>query len=686
MKKMKRIMSLFLSMLLVICMAFPTFAAESTQLELEVSNAEPAVGEEFEVSVNLTANTGISGFSMKLLFNENVLEFLGYKYMEDDEETLDSIFSSGGLISVDEDTCSIAIARNSNSKKTGTVFTAKFKAKATGNPEFQISDLVMKNASNVMVEQEVITEALNEMTIVPALAETGYTVSITPAKSELIIGETAVVSVNVDSGDDTLNAFNTLYTELDYDKDVLELTTESVAGYDLSNQNGKVTLARYGEDQAFGKAFDLSFKVINTPENGTAIVTLLKANVDKAAMAAVQDTPEANYGNQTAEITVGGFKVDLSSDFAGENAIEAGNDYTFTAKDANYDYTFAATMNGAEVSVIDNGDGTYTIASVSGNLVITYATKTAKTFSVSVVGALEGQVTYTDSATYKTDYVFTVSKPTGFNRTVTVEIDGTAYTGFSVDDGTYTIPGKDIRGNIKITVTNTAVTTEYFVEFEGNAAGEASAENMTVAHGDDFTFNLAAVDGYSYEVTAKMGEDDNVTVTDNADGTYTVANVTGDLVITINKTAIETSTVVVSEYVKLDGKAVYLVTAASENVEEGGALSYDGNVMSWSKEYNAYAYLVISDTVLTAEEAAAKIGFVKEAIVEEISHAGDINGTNVVDINDAQVVYNIYNANYADFNALSMKMFHNADINADKVINVNDAAAIVNMVLNVTTE
>ena len=68
------------------------------------------------------------------------------------------------------------------------------------------------------------------------------------------------------------------------------------------------------------------------------------------------------------------------------------------------------------------------------------------------MGAFEGQVTYTDSATYKTDYVFTVSKPTGFNRTVTVEIDGTAYTGFSVDEGTYTIPGKDITGNIKITV------------------------------------------------------------------------------------------------------------------------------------------------------------------------------------------------------------------------------------------
>lgn len=686
MKKMKKIMSLFLSMLLVICMAFPTFAAESTQLELEVSNAEPAVGEEFEVSVNLTANAGISGFSMKLLFDTDVLEFLGYKYMEDDEETLDSIFASGGLITVDEDTCSIAIARNSNTTKTGTVFTAKFRAKTTGNAEFQISDLVMKNASNVMVEKEVVTEALNGMIIVPAIAETGYTVSITPAKSKLIIGETALVSVKVESGDDSLNAFNTLYTELDYDKDVLQLITESVDGYDLSNENGKVSLAGYGEDKAFGKAFDLSFKVIDTPENGTTMVTLSKANVDEAANAAVQNAPEANYGNQTTEITVGGFKVNLSSDFTGENAVEAGEDYTFTAKDANYDYTFTATMNGEEVVVVDNGDGTYTIASVSGNLVIEYATKTAKTFDVSVVGAQEGQVTYTDSATYMADYVFTVSKPAGFNRTVAVEIGGTSYTGFSVADGTYTIPGKDITGHIKIIVTNTAVTTEYSVEFEGNAAGEASAENMTVVHGNDFTFNLAAVNGYRYEVTAKMGEDNNVTVTDNADGTYTIANVTGDLVITINKTAIAAPTVAVSEYVKLDGKTVYLVTASSENVAEGGALSYDGNVMSWSDEYNAYAYLVISDTVLILEEVSAKIGFVKEATVDVITHAGDVNGTDVVDINDAQVIYNIYNANYAGFTEVTMEMFHNADINADKTINVNDAAAIVNQVLNITTE
>lgn len=540
------------------------------------------------------------------------------------------------------------------------------------------ADAGVYTIENITEDQNITISGITE-----SVAASGYTVSLTPDTSNITFSETAAVNVKVASADKT--SFNALYVKLTYDPAYLKLETTTISDYEITDKNGTVEIAGYGNDKELGNAFTLNFSIVAKPESGTANATLVQANVDEAANAAVQNAPLASYGDKTAEITVRGFKVELSEDFTGESAVEVGETYTFTAKDKHYTYEFAATMDGADVTVVDHGDGTYTIANVTGNLVIEYATKTPKTYDVDVVGALDDQVTYSETATYMTDYVFAVSKPAGYSRTVAVEIAGASYNGFSVADGSYTIPGKDIIGNIKITVTNTVVTNEYTVEFEGNAAGEATAENMTVVHGNDFTFHLSAVNGYTYDIIAKMGNED-ASVTDNDDNTYTIKNVTDNLVITINKTAIAAPTVAVGEYVKLDGKAVYLVTAESENVEEGGALSYDGNVMFWSDEYNAYAYLVISDTVLTQEEIAEKITFVKEATVEVISHGGDVNGTDTVDINDAQLVYNIYNTYYADFTEISMKVFLNADINADKVINVNDAAAIVNNVLDIIKE
>ncbi|NLL22396.1 MAG: hypothetical protein GX260_01260 [Tissierellia bacterium] len=49
----------------------------------------------------------------------------------------------------------------------------------------------------------------------------------------------------------------------------------------------------------------------------------------------------------------------------------------------------------------------------------------------------------------------------------------------------------------------------------------------------------------------------------------------------------------------------------------------------------------------------------------------------LVDINDAQLVYDIYNGKYQDFTVVVMQKFLYADVNADKIVNVTDAAAVV---------
>ena len=54
----------------------------------------------------------------------------------------------------------------------------------------------------------------------------------------------------------------------------------------------------------------------------------------------------------------------------------------------------------------------------------------------------------------------------------------------------------------------------------------------------------------------------------------------------------------------------------------------------------------------------------------------DVNMTGLVDINDAQLAYDMYNGEYEDFSIINMHRFLNADVNADWKINVADAAAI----------
>ncbi len=54
-----------------------------------------------------------------------------------------------------------------------------------------------------------------------------------------------------------------------------------------------------------------------------------------------------------------------------------------------------------------------------------------------------------------------------------------------------------------------------------------------------------------------------------------------------------------------------------------------------------------------------------------------MNESNKIDVNDAQLVYNMYMGKYSDFSTVTMAKFLKADVNGDKEINSADAIAIV---------
>lgn len=500
----------------------------------------------------------------------------------------------------------------------------------------------------------------------------GYSVSAV-GDASINVGGEATVDLNVTHKGG--NAYNAYYFEVSYDKDVLTYKSADVQDVVVDEAAGTLKIAGYGANKDSGTA--AATLTFTGKAVGAGKVTITKANVDAKVNANAQDAPAANIDETTAAatITVGGYRVTLPEGFSGAASAAEGTDYTFTANGADYGcYDVTATMGGETTTVTNNGGGSFTIKNVTGEIVVT---ATPKTYAVTVTGTGAGDVSENAAtATYKTDYTFKLTKADGCNYTVTVTAGGNTVTATATTEGVYTISGADIKGELIITVEKTAVvipTTT--ITITGDTDDVQGGLILTAKNGEDTTFKINRKDGYTY--TVKAGDTE---LTVGADGTVTIpgSQLTGaPLTVTVTKTAVNPYSVEVYEYVKLDGQSIWLVVAKSDSV-----LAYGADTMFTSEKYGGYCWLVISagnaDTVKTEAIAAVKAG---SGTAAAVVYTGDVNGTGNIDVNDAQLVYNIYNTEYASFDALSRAKFLAADVNGDHIVTVLDAAAVVNTVL-----
>ena len=231
------------------------------------------------------------------------------------------------------------------------------------------------------------------------------------------------------------------------------------------------------------------------------------------------------------------YSVTLPEGFTGAATVGHGEDYTFTAQqDPHYDYSFAgSTMGDSEVTVVNNGNGTFKVTGVTGNLIIC-SNRTPKTYTVTVTGNGAADATAAATADYATNYIFTLNKAAGYDYTVAATIGGKDCTPALAADGeTYTILGTSITGNIVIHVTKTQkAPTTTAITFTGSGSSDvAGGKDQTATNGQDFTFAINEEAGYTY--TVKLGGE---TLT-KADGRYTIpgARLTGAaLTVTVEKT------------------------------------------------------------------------------------------------------------------------------------------------------
>lgn len=687
---MKKLISVLLTLAMVLSLVPAVFAADEPTITLSADKTSVAPGETVTLTVSLDKELVADAVGISISFDTNAYTLTGRKNLGSRPARLgftniDPANNQGAVkffylqTAFDKDDPShTSFAAGDWASFT---FTAK-KGADTSNAKFtmKVDNLLTYSddgASQVQVPHNV---AGSELTIpVETPEDKGYTVSLGENKT-VASGQIVEIPVTIGNtaGETTYNAFDMKFS---YDNTVLKLDMEktNTEGYRVYPLSSTVRVQRYGKAAELGQALTLRFIAVG---QGSGEVKVMSACVDTNANAIEFDAPDAIVLNNTTTITVSGYTVDLPDDFkrtdADGSVIEAGGNLTFVPKDPNYDYTVTVTVGGVEATPTIGEDGTYTVPNVNGNVVVT-STKTPKSFNVTLGDNTTGAAT----ATYMKDYTFKLTPEDGYTYNMAVTIGGKDYTGFAAqanDDGTttYTIPGADVTGDIVINSNKTEKQPETFtVKFEGTGAGDAKGES-TVQEKTDYTFTVDKKANFEYTITATMGGKD-VTVTEGENNTYTISNVSGDLVITIEKKSTLTMEVAVSEYVQLDDKTVFLVTVTG-TPEEGKAFAYGEDVMYKTTAYgeNVYSWLVIVNKGETFDKATAAAKITQaSATAEEVTQSYDVNETNLVDINDAQLTYDIYSGKYTDFEKVSVRKFLRADVTSDKVVNSADAVAVI---------
>lgn len=546
----------------------------------------------------------------------------------------------------------------------------------------------------------------------PIPTATGYTVSM-GADQQVAAGQQVRIPVTVASGEKGITGFNAYDMTFTYDPAALTLNTKTGAAANLTveDNNGTVRVRRYGDAVPLGEALALEFTAKAT---ATSTVKLTNAKFDLDANSINFDAPDAAISDADTMVNANNFTVTLPDAFTSDETrlVPNGGSFTFKPVDSHYTYTFTVKMGDSVTEGLTFGaNDTYTIENISGNVEVTCTGKTPKQYDVKykIDEDVEQDVTKgPETVTYLNDYSFAVTPRAGYSYRVIYSVDNGdpfVHTVIAVptanDDGTltYTIPGKEIVGGVEIWIdpnTESGIP----VVFTGNGVEDAASGNASsMGKNMPYYFTLNQRESCDYTVTAyyqplstPTASKRPATVRSLGNGKYVVEAVnyndylyvyahSWNLVVKVEKVSHSAEEVTVSKYLELNDKTMMLVTVKG-TPEGGSAFTYDGNTMYKVEGYGTdrYAWLVIVDKgqTLTQEEAAAKVAISAADNVVTITPSFDVNRTGKVDVNDAQLVYDMYNGTYSNFTQVSVEKFLRADVNATKVVDHTDAVAIVN--------
>lgn len=729
MRAVKKITAFLLAMVMVLSLVTTAFAVETGQIfTLTFDNKAPHAGDKITATINLDQTpSDYYKVTTTLKYNKDVLTYESYTCSWEGMTCTVTEKNSGDdrskvFFKIDSNKGKDAdILNKIQTRQTGAFATVTFKV----NDSCKVGQAInytflgsfydakaMAAINNARVTGSLaVTEQGGSIITVPK-TETGYSVSM-GADQQLVSGQRVRIPVTVASSEKKITGFNAYDMTFTYDPAALTLNTKTGAAANLTveDNNGTVRVRRYGDAVPLGEALALEFTAKAT---ATSAVTLTNAKFDLDANSINFDAPEATISDADTVVNANNFTVTLPDAFTSDETrlVPKGGSFTFKPVDSHYTYTFTVKMGDSATEGLTFGaNDTYTIENISGNVEVTYTGKTPKQYDVKykIDEDVEQDVTKgPETVTYLNDYSFVVTPRAGYSYRVIYSVDNGdpfVHTVIAVptanDDGTltYTIPGKEIVGGVEIWIdpnTESGIP----VVFTGNGVEDAASGNASsMGKNMPYYFTLNQRESCDYTVTAyyqplatPTASKRPATVRSLGNGKYVVEAVnyndylyvyarSWNLVVKVEKVSHSAEEVTVSKYLELNDKTMMLVTV--KGTPEGGkAFTYDGNTMYKVNAYGAdqYAWLVIVDKgqTLTQEEAAAKVAISAADNVVTITQGFDVNMTGKVDVNDAQLVYDMYNGTYRDFTQVSVEKFLRADVNATKVVDHTDAVAIVN--------
>lgn len=719
----KRFISLLMSIVLLLTM-LPTVVFAADAVSISTNKNEVSAGETFTVTLNIPAvEDRAYSAAFRIGFNSDVFEVTSFTPPTISGGSLTAFSTDAEANAAGEVSCSYegSAQENTIDLTQGAAMSVTFNVKANANiGEYEFTVDSSKNfaknvASDGYTESDLISVASGLKTTVNVTNASGgspsddYTVSLTNASSDLVaVGGTVNLNLNVNK------AFNSAKIVLDYDTDYLTFNENggSVAGgqtmgdgdqaVSITNdaENGTITIIDYGTAFTSGTAYTLSF-------TAKAATTETEVSFTSAGLSTAAQANDSNLIDATTKTPVYvpiGYTVTVNDVDAGTVAVNGS--YTLDlSSEYNSNYTY--TVNNNVGTLTDKGNGVWEITNIDDNLTLTW-NKTAIEYDVTWHDSenLVADTEKVNKATCEEDIVFNMpanvpkdGTKDGTNYVATVVRTNADNTTTTITPAISTVDNKqvvkiskeEITGNIAITVKSQTVPADQVtLTIKDSSEVKYNGEyvtTVTVAKNSTVELTLVKETGYDYTVTVG-----GQTVSVGTEGTFSVSVENTDVEVVVTKT-LATSGVQADLYLALDadatqGNDLYLVYIETAEITDK-TYQYNGQNFFYSTKtdaigYNAYCLLVeavSADAAIAAVKAENALSLVGTTATK-IVYTGDVNMTGKVDINDAQLVWNMYNvsSNIISFStdAKTMEKYLRADVNGNRVLNVaEDAVAVV---------
>ena len=325
---------------------------------------------------------------------------------------------------------------------------------------------------------------------------------------------------------------------------------------------------------------------------------------------------------------------------------------------------------GKATTVNKNADGTYTIsidgAAITGDIAVTVESQ--QTVDVAFDTDGNGSVAFAKKTVVKDstlgeDNVPTVTPNSGYQ-----------FEGWYKDSTKITnLANEKITSAVTYTAKFTHATYSLTLS-DGLTLKNKDGQSITTAtHGTALIFT-PTVDGKVVTgITAKIGETD-VTVTENADGSYTIAGnaITGALAITAQTVDGSWSFIDKEAYKALSANTQIALLTTGQLASGNYLLGSDG--MYWSSKYDAYVKIV--DVNETVESLTAKLSVSTNAEALTLAYTGDINGDGKATPADGGMINDELlevTRNYSVTEKMRLEM----DFSGDRIVSTADIMSIL---------